>query len=88
MTTLITAAKETKGIQNPTKDRIPLKKNQESSTWNLEPMAWNPESKAVFDRQEKRHVSSLKSVAHILSGRGRHYLQNFCGSFDKILPGL
>ena len=33
---------------------VPLKKKKpESSTWNLEPMAWNPESKAVLDRKEK-----------------------------------
>ena len=68
---------------------VPLKKKkQESSTWNLESMAWNPESRLSLIEKKKRHVSSLKSVAHILSGRGRHYLQKFCGSFDKILPGL
>ena len=67
---------------------VPLKKKQESSTWNLESMAWNPESRLSLIEKKKRHVSSLKSVAHILSGRGRHYLQKFSGSFDKILPGL
>ena len=29
--------------------QVPLTKNPESSTWNLQSMAWNPESKTVLD---------------------------------------
>ena len=29
--------------------QVPLRKNPESSTWNLESTAWNPESKRVLD---------------------------------------
>ena len=49
---------------------VPLKKKkkQESSTWNLESKAWSPESRLSLIEKKKRHVSSLKSVAHVLSG--------------------
>ena len=36
-------------IRNSTYNWILLKKYQESSTWNLESTAWNPDSKSVLD---------------------------------------
>ena len=60
------------GIRNPTKNGIwnqcsTEKKNQESSNWNLESMAWNPESKTVLDRKEKetRFIPCLLIIAVI-----------------------
>ena len=57
------AAKD--GIQNRSSTE---KKKPESSTWNLESMAWDPESKTVLDEKRKR------DTFHPLSPYYRCYL--------------